>query len=70
MNKGYAKIDRFYSVFDGEKTIFKHIFRPHPKYGRNSTSEIVNSNNIIFPDRNTKLFDKTKSTYFIKKEEI
>ena len=66
----YAVIDKLYSCYDEYRFIFKHIFVPNAKYGKNSSHEIRYGNGPKLPNRWTTMFDHTKGEIGISKQEI
>lgn len=66
----YAMTDNLYYYYQQGKEVFKHIFIPNPKSGKNSASHISGSNEFNFPNRKYTLFDRTKEYYYSAKDVI
>ena len=66
----YAKTDNLFFCAENGRGVFKHIFLPNPRMGKNSSVKLKGRNGILLPRRKYTLFDKTKQSYYDGKDEI
>lgn len=67
----YAVIDNLYfTIYESGKCLYRHIFVPNPLYGKNSAMKIKHGSRMSLPNGTNSLFDQTKNTLYMKKDEI